>query len=92
VEEVISKKEEAYMSSQIKKQYSLHSLDLTVEFSEVFHTLIYLPVYITHYEYRSETYAAMVSAQTGSVSAERPFGLGGAGQMIDRIRKWFHYG
>jgi len=89
VEDEIFKKEEKYISQDIKKDYALRSMELRVEFSEVLHTQIYLPMYITHYTYKSCTYRVIVSAQTGTVSAERPFGFGSAGHVLNKIRGWF---
>jgi len=90
VEKTIFRQEEAKMRYEFNKDLNIQSLNLSVKYSEVLHTLVYLPVYISYYKYNSQSYKALISAQSGTVSADRPFGLGAsAGSFINKIRGWF---
>jgi len=89
VEKTIFKQEELKMRQEIRQDLTIQSLKLNVKYGDIYHTMIYLPVYITKYKYNSQSYTALISAQTGTVSAGRPFGLGTAGTVISKIRGWF---
>uniref|UniRef100_A0A7S4I9C6 RING-type domain-containing protein n=1 Tax=Vannella robusta TaxID=1487602 RepID=A0A7S4I9C6_9EUKA len=89
VEKTIFRQEETKMRQEFSPEQSIQSVNLRVKYSEVYQTLIYLPVYITYYKYNSQSYTALISAQSGTVSADRPFGLGSAGSVINKIRGWF---
>ena len=77
------------MRQQLSGDSTVQSVTINVSYSDVFHSLVFLPVYITQYKYSSSTFKVFISAQTGTVSAERPFGLGTAGGLINKVRSWF---
>jgi len=61
-------------------------------YSNVVVRLIYLPSYITSFEYASKRYFIVMNAQTGEVSANRPYGLGTLGQIGGTIGSYFFGG
>ena len=68
---------------------SVQSVTVNVKFSNIMYTLVYMPMYITTYEYNSKTYQVLISGQTGTITAQRPYGFGTAGQYVNKIKSWF---
>lgn len=67
----------------------VQSVTLNVKFSNIMYTLVYMPMYITTYEYNMKTYQVLISGQTGTITGQRPYGFGTAGQYVNKIKSWF---
>jgi len=52
-----------------------------INFSSIDRSKNYLPCYLIKYTYQDVEYTAVINAQTGSIKAERPWGLGKLGTL-----------
>jgi len=55
--------------------------------AQVEYTLFYHPFYISSYEYQGRTYRFAISAQTGEIVGERPYGWGR--MNFSRMNRWW---
>jgi hypothetical protein len=70
---------------------TVQTISLNISYENIMNSLLYLPVYLYAYEYNSTQYHVLISAQTGSVSANRPLGYGTkvASNLIGAVKRWF---
>jgi hypothetical protein len=59
-----------------------------IEVVDSLHSLVYLPVYIAVYRYDGKPYTAVINAQTGSITGERPYGLP-LGNAVSSLFSWW---
>mmetsp|Transcript_8510 Transcript_8510/g.35512 ORF Transcript_8510/g.35512 Transcript_8510/m.35512 type:complete len:418 (-) Transcript_8510:108-1361(-) len=65
------------------------SIEPSMTFRDIQHSLIYLPLYVSTYQHGGKKFKFVVSGQTGEICGERPYGIGQAGAMLSTVKKWF---
>jgi len=84
----IKKKEKQECLEKLKKDEKVDNIQgfqAKVDSSNLNQKLLYFPVYVSSYQYEGKTYPFVVSGQSGSVQAQRPYGLGKVGELGSMI-------
>jgi len=68
---------------------TIQSIKIAYKFSNVSYKLLYFPFYISSYEHNSVRYDFVISAETGEISGNRPYGTGSLGGAVSKVRNWF---
>jgi len=90
--EIYSKEKEKMLKLLERDNYeSVQTTNLNIAYENIMNSLLYLPVYLYGYEYDSTQYYVLISAQTGTVSGNRPlaFGTKVASNLLGAVKKWF---
>lgn len=80
----VTQKEQENCPKKIKREENtekLRDFKINVHFVGASKKLIFLPVFVGTYEYEKKDYHFVLNAQTGTVQAQRPYGLGRIGSI-----------
>jgi len=87
---VFNKEKEKMVEILEKENYvMIQVVNSNIKYSNFMRSLIYLPVYCYSYSHNNSNYQVLISAQTGTVSGQRPFALGKAVNLLGNLKSWF---